>query len=253
MTAGAMREEAGKTREEIGNPVPLPAVGAEPRDKDNGSTVAVIGDYRKDGYAHVRGLIPPEVAAAFLRRLRQDMGPDPVPLSRVSKHPNLLARPAFEVYGQFYPPLDFFLWGLTPAAGRLVGVDLLPTYAYLRLYREGDVCKVHSDRYACQHSLSLTLGYSDGKTWALEVERRRTDPSAKVDPDFGGSDFGAVEMAVGDAVLYQGVHHRHGRTTPNPNRWSAHIFLHWVERDGPYGDQAFDGRGPQGELDFGFG
>jgi hypothetical protein len=29
------------------------------------------------------------------------------------------------------------------------------------------------------------------------------------------------------------MHRRHGRTTPNPNGWSAHLFLHWVERGAP--------------------
>lgn len=221
-------------------------------EKQDEASMDVIGDYRKNGYAHLRELIPPEVAAAFLRQLKDDMGPNPVPLSRVKEHPNLLVRPAFEAYGHFYKPMNFFLWGLTPIVRQLVGADLLPTYDYLRVYRQGDVCKVHSDRHACQHSLSLTLGYSDGRPWALEVERGRTDPSARVDPDFGAADFGAVEMAVGDAVLYQGVHHRHGRTMPNPNRWSAHIFLHWVERDGPYGKEVFDGRGMPGAVDFSF-
>ena len=42
------------------------------------------------------------------------------------------------------------------------------------------------------------------------------------------------------AVLYRGVQHRHGRIKPNPNRWSAHLFLHWVDRDGPHAAQAFD-------------
>jgi len=41
-------------------------------------------------------------------------------------------------------------------------------------------------------------------------------------------------------VLYRGVQRRHGRTRPNPNGWSAHLFLHWVERGGPYADFAFD-------------
>ena len=47
--------------------------------------------------------------------------------------------------------------------------------------------------------------------------------------------------APGDAVLYRGVQHRHGRLTPNRNAWSAHLFLHWVERDGPFASHAFDG------------
>ena len=144
----------------------------------------------------------------------------------------------------------FFLWGLTPMVSQAVGKDLLPTYDYLRIYRKGDTCRVHSDRYSCEHSLSLTLGYSDDAPWDLQVEKRRTDPSAQVEENFP-SDFASIGMKPGDAVLYQGVHHRHGRTDPNPNRWSVHLFLHWVDRDGPYGEHAFDGRAPQ-KVDFSF-
>lgn len=210
----------------------------------------VIGDYRTEGYAHIEGLIPPEVARAFLERFRHELGPRPVALSQVKEHPNLLQRPALEVYGQHYYPMLFFLWGLTPLMSNLVGKDLLPTYDYLRVYRQGDTCRVHSDRYSCEHSLSLTLGYSDDKIWDLEVERQRTDPSARIDEQFEG-DFASIGLKPGDALLYQGVHHRHGRTSANPNRWSAHLFLHWVDRDGPYRDHAFDGNAPR-PVDFQF-
>ena len=46
--------------------------------------------------------------------------------------------------------------------------------------------------------------------------------------------------------------HRHGRTAPNPNAWSAHLFLHWVDRDGPYRDHAFDGQITPADVDFAF-
>lgn len=210
----------------------------------------LTGNYWADGYAKVEGLVSPEICAAFLERLKADLGPNPVNLSGVTQFPNLLERPALEVYGHHYYPMAFFLWGLTPTISRIVGKDLLPTYDYLRIYREGDVCRVHSDRYSCEHSLSLTLGYSDGKTWDLQVEPERSDPSAKVDRDFPAN-FASVGMEPGDAVLYQGVHHRHGRTEPNPNRWSAHLFLHWVDREGPYREHAFDGRIPA-NVDFAF-
>jgi hypothetical protein len=145
-----------------------------------------------------------------------------------------------------------FLWGLTPIMSEIVGRDLLPTYDYLRIYRSGDVCRVHSDRYSCEHSLSLTLGYSDGRVWDLQIEKARSDPSARVDPDFGDEAYSSVALNVGDALLYQGVHHRHGRTIPNPNRWSVHLFLHWVDREGPYRDQAFDGQVRPAPVDFSF-
>jgi hypothetical protein len=212
----------------------------------------VIGTYHADGYAHLRGLISPEVAQAFLRGLKEDVGSQPIPLSRVDQHPNLLRRAAFEVYGHHYKPMLYFLWGLTPIVSSLVGRELLPTYDYFRVYREGDVCRVHSDRYSCEHSLSLTLDYSDGEPWALEIGKERSEPSSRVEEDFGSEPFGSVSMGVGDAVLYQGVNHRHGRMTPNPNAWSAHLFLHWVDRDGPHREHAFDGNATMAQVNFTF-
>jgi hypothetical protein len=49
-------------------------------------------------------------------------------------------------------------------------------------------------------------------------------------------------MQPGDAVIYDGVNRLHGRHDPNPNEWSAHLFYDFVDRHGPYADQAFDRR-----------
>ncbi|MET1112761.1 MAG: hypothetical protein ABWX67_14675 [Allosphingosinicella sp.] len=211
-----------------------------------------VGSYHSDGYAHLQGLIPVEVAQAFVQQLKAAIGSAPIPVDRVPGHSNLLARPAFEVYGHHYPPMLHFLWGLTPIMSEIVGRELLPTYDYLRIYRSGDICRVHSDRYSCEHSLSLTLAYSDERIWDLQIETERSEPSARVDADFGGRPHSSVALEVGDALLYQGVHHRHGRTAPNPNRWSVHLFLHWVDREGPYRDHAFDGQAVPGKVDFSF-
>lgn len=209
--------------------------------------------YLDKGHVHLRQLIAPQVAAALLQQIKRDMGDAPIPLSGVDQYPSLLVRPAFEIYSHIYPPLQAFLLGLTPQMCELTGLHLLPTYCYFRLYREGDRCRVHSDRQSCEHSLSLTLDYSDGEPWSLEMGAERlAAPSAQVGEDFGGAAFSGVEMEVGDAVLYQGVHFRHGRISPNPNEWSAHLFLHWVERDGPYGEFAFDRQGAPEPVDFRF-
>lgn len=212
----------------------------------------VIGNYHENGYAHLQGMISPEIARAFMQSLKEDIGPGAIQLSRVDRHPNLLRRAAFEIYGPQYKPMLYFLWGLTPIVSSIVGRDLLPSYDYFRIYREGDVCHVHSDRYSCEHSLSLTLDYSDGAQWDLQVGKEHVAPSAQVEPDFGPEAYASIKMAIGDAVLYQGVHHRHGRITPNPNAWSAHLFLHWVDRDGPYRDHAFDGQMSMSPVNFKF-
>ena len=210
------------------------------------------GNYNELGYLHVEQLIPVEVARAFMLAIKEDLGPAPLELSTLTEHGAQLKRPAFEIYGHDYRPMNFFLWSLTPTISRLVGRELLPTYNYFRIYREGDICRVHSDRPSCEHSVSLTLDYSDDEIWDLQVANDRTPRAQPLAEDFGSDRHASVGMKVGDGVLYQGVHHRHGRITPNPNRWSAHLFLHFVERGGPYEDHAFDKRVSMKPVDFAF-
>jgi hypothetical protein len=202
----------------------------------------VIERYARDGYAPVPQLIAPSVANALLRQLAADMDARGAPLATQKNGSALLIREAIEVYGFHYPPMLTFLWGLTPFVSAAIGRDLLPAYSYFRIYQEGDICRVHSDRPSCEHSLSLTLDYSDGVPWDLEIGTDHiAAPKPIVEDDFGPAGFASVTMAPGDGVLYQGVNRRHGRVTPNPNAWSAHMFLHWVERDGPNAAFAFDG------------
>ncbi|MEA3015311.1 MAG: hypothetical protein QOI38_33 [Sphingomonadales bacterium] len=202
----------------------------------------VVGSYEEDGYALLRHVLDRRVAQAFLTRVTKDLGRTALPLTGAASRPAVLDRPVLQVYGRDYPPMQFFLWGLTPLMSRLTGRELLPTYGFFRVYRAGDILRVHSDREACEHSLSLTLDYSDGLVWPLEVGTRALSAAQKdIAEDFDGEEHASLEMEPGDAVLYRGTHRRHGRTEPNPNRWSAHLFCHWVERDGRYADRAFDG------------
>ena len=210
----------------------------------------VHGDYYGDGYAHLENLLPAAVAHEFLAQLKASLDATNVPLQGFYREAAMLKRPALEIYGAQHKPMQAFLWGLTPTMSALTQRDLLPTYAYFRVYREGDVCWVHSDRFACEHSLSLTLAYSDGKPWAFEIAKRRLERVEPVETTFQGDAFASLAMQPGDAVLYQGVHYRHGRVTPNPNRWSAHVFMHWIDSAGPYRSHAFDGKPTREPVDF---
>jgi len=121
-----------------------------------------------------------------------------------------------------------------------VGVDLLPSFVFFRLYFEGAVLRVHSDRPACEVSLSLTLESSDSLPWPLSVGTAPADETRGVEDDFGDEPFDSFTMNTGDGLLYRGTGQRHGRLVPNPNRWSAHAFLMWVDAAGEHRDQAFE-------------
>ena len=212
----------------------------------------VEGNYQRDGYALVRDMVPRGVARALMARIKADLPNGPVTPAADELTP-ILSRRAFEIYGNDYAPMQSFLWALTPAMEAVTGQKLIPTYDYFRLYREGDICRVHRDRAACEHSLSMTLDYSDDVPWPLEVGKLGDGgPQDLFTDDFGSEPSVALAMGVGDAVAYRGVDYRHGRTSPNPNGWSAHLFLHWVDPDGPFADQAFDGIGEPKPVNFTF-
>ena len=211
----------------------------------------VIGNFERDGFAHLRGLIPTEVAHAFMSRLKEATGGRPIPLSRPQHFPAVLKAPAFDVSSDVFKPMEFFLWALTPTMGQLIGKSLLPSYVYFRIYPKGHVCRIHSDRPSSEFGLSLTLEYSDDQIWDLQLGKERIESLYPLADDFGSMDYASIGMEVGDAVLYQGSHYAHGRMQPNPNRWSAHLFLFFVDSDGPYRQHAFDEKS-FGKVDFSF-
>lgn len=208
----------------------------------------IEGDYARDGYATIRGLIPPEVAANLFRQLQIDLKAAGQSFDTFAKAHPLSNQQTVDISGHFYRPLTTFLWGLTPIVGQLTGADLLPSYDYFRIYRKDDVCRVHSDRPSCEHSISLTLAYSDDVPWLLQVGSKRVTAEGPCFDDWGDEAHASVAMQPGDAVLYRGMDLRHGRTQPNPNRWSAHLFLFWVERGGTFAQHAFDEQRLRSEL-----
>jgi hypothetical protein len=198
-------------------------------------------EYRTRGSVHLPGLFPKAMLALFYNQLREFIAIEHGSWAKFTARGPLISKDAIEVYSMQYAPMQAFLWGLTPRIAEAAGCELLPTYAYLRLYQQGDICRVHSDRLACEHSLSLTVAYGDDKPWELSVGTQAiAEPSPVVSEGFDGAPYASLAMQAGDGVLYQGVHHRHGRLDPNPNSWSAHMFLHWVDPNGRYAEQAYD-------------
>jgi hypothetical protein len=209
----------------------------------------IEGDYNEDGYATIRGLIPPEVASNLFKQLQIDLAAAGKSFETFAKLNNISRHESVDISGHFYRPLTTFLWGMTPIISELTGADVLPSYDYFRIYQKDDICRVHSDRPSCEHSVSLTLAYSDGLPWPLEVGSTRVSGEGPYFENFGDEPSSAIEMQPGDAVLYRGSELRHGRTQPNPNRWSAHLFLFWVERGGEFEQNAFDVQRLRSELE----
>ncbi|MDG1417556.1 MAG: hypothetical protein P8J78_10605 [Maricaulis sp.] len=204
--------------------------------------------FENNGWALAHQLFPAEVAQAVLHGFQRELGNTRESYKGIWAKGPFTDNFCFESYAYNNAYHGAILWTLTPYMQAMSGKELLPTTSYFRVYRKGDVCKLHMDRPAAEYAISLTLGYSDGINWPLWVSedsfeaREDRDSQAAHIPD--DSQFGMlrVPMEPGDAVIYDGVQRLHGRNDPNPNRWSAHLFFDFVDRNGPYAKEAFDNR-----------
>lgn len=211
--------------------------------------------YHDHGYVVLRAVAPLTVANGLLG-LITNAAKRPEVAQQMLSRPSVNTRPSYEFHSSQFPTAFGFHWGLTSKVAEVTGKRLAPSYCFFRAYQKGDRCTVHSDRPACDHSMSLALGYSDDRVWPIEIGASFLNVeeanSIRIADDFGDEPYASIDLKAGDALIYKGVNHRHGRVTPNPNRWSAHLFLHWVDLDGPFAEWAFDKRPPPAPSDFAF-
>ena len=98
-------------------------------------------------------------------------------------------------------------------------LKLFPTYAYWRYYVFGAILAKHTDRPACEVSVTACIKKYDD--WPIFVE---------------GVSF---ELKEGDAVLYAGCDQEHERPGVYKGDGMAQVFLHYVNQNGPNKNHAY--------------
>lgn len=135
---------------------------------------------------------------------------------------------AYSMYGNLI--FEDLLSILTKNVSEMLKLELIPTYSFFSLYEKGNELKKHTDREACEISMSLCLGYepNDNK-WPIHLDDK------------------SIDLMPGDAVIYRGIDLTHWRE-PFGGNYQAQAFFHWNDKNGPYGDKyKFDGRKYLGE------
>lgn len=113
-----------------------------------------------------------------------------------------------------------------------IGIELLPSYSYTRLYSQKDVLEKHIDRESCEISATLSLAIP------AESDINPICFSTKKDDD----DFASVELKPGDACIYKGSELWHWRPPFTNQKWYLQTFLHYVKKNGKYQNMIYDGR-----------
>tara|TARA_B100000029_G_scaffold319826_1_gene312201 strand:+ start:913 stop:1500 length:588 start_codon:yes stop_codon:yes gene_type:complete len=121
-----------------------------------------------------------------------------------------------------HPIMMYVQFLLQKEIEKITGLNLLPTYNYFRIYRNGSILEAHKDRPACEVSATMLIGKNYSPTWALHVGE--------------GATSRAIVQDVGDFTIYRGCELNHWRETWETDADNYHIqlFVHFVDANGPY-------------------
>jgi hypothetical protein len=125
-----------------------------------------------------------------------------------------------------YNFIDFLemLCEKVPLVSSLIGENVLPTYSYARVYKDGSVLERHHDRHACE--ISLTIHLDGDKEWPIYIE---TPNGEEVE----------LILKSGDAMLYLGSVAEHWRNQFLGKEY-VQLFLHYVRSRGDKAYTYFD-------------
>ena len=104
-----------------------------------------------------------------------------------------------------------------PFMTEIMEEPMLPTYSYARVYANGETLKKHTDRFACEISVTLHLG-SDGTDWEIFM----TKPNGVAE---------SIILKPGQAVIYLGCISKHWRDEFKGEHYGQ-VFLHYVRSRG---------------------
>lgn len=111
-----------------------------------------------------------------------------------------------------------------PLVENYTELQLFKTYAFWRWYMKGETLLPHTDRLACEISITIFLG---GDPWDLYIK------------GYDGTRH-KVQQEVGDVLIYRGCELEHWREEFEGNN-NAQVFLHYVDQNGPNKKHKDDG------------
>ena len=189
--------------------------------------MSTIEDFKNNKYCYVKNAVPKDICDMVTRYTifeeNKNFSPE---------------RPGLQVpgtHGRHYDSLmESILIYCWPIIEKNTGLSLFPTYSYYRLYRPGSSLLPHKDRESCEVSASLFLGRNyEGESWKLYIEEN------------------GYSMQPGDLIIYRGTELNHYRYEFDEAEGSYHsqVFLHYVDRNGPYAEYKYDKRIGIGGID----
>lgn len=99
---------------------------------------------------------------------------------------------------------------------KAVGTKVLPTYAYSRIYVKGEELAPHTDRPACE--ITVSVNFDCDQVWPIYIHDSNLNPQR-------------IDLNPGDAAIFLGCFMDHWRD-PFEGEFCTQSFLHYVRKDG---------------------
>jgi len=117
---------------------------------------------------------------------------------------------------------DTILENVWPFLENIIKEELIPTYSYLRLYKNNNILPKHIDKTSCEISMTIQLGRSHNYVWPIFIGKNK------------------FELAEGDGIIYKGyeVPHWREKCKGPDGYYSGHLFLHYVKANGKFKELA---------------
>lgn len=167
----------------------------------------------EQGYIHLPKFITASQAVDYSNKLKQYTqnmaGDDQAPSSRACYNPPFLVE---------------LLCNKVVEVSSVLGAQVLPTYSYARVYLANSFLALHTDRPACE--VSLTIHLDGDKQWPICFQKPNGMTRSLI-------------LDRGDAAIYSGCDIPHWRPIFN-GTWYSQVFLHYVISMGQFHDHYFD-------------
>ena len=199
-----------------------------------------MNTFKKDRYQVIRNAVSKEVCDIAYRYLQISAEADYWLLKNNATHEGNFLVGKFKdpqvpnSYAKYADRLmETLLIKTIPVMEKKTGLKLVPTYAYCRLYKNGNILKRHKDRPSCEISTTLCLG---GDPWAIFIDPTGADNVIDEYKNIHkpNAPKGAkVLLKSGDMIIYSGCELEHWRE-PFQGRLCGQVFLHYNHADGPF-------------------
>ena len=111
------------------------------------------------------------------------------------------------------PIMESLLVNKTKLVSDEVGLELLPTYSFWRMYTKFADLKKHKDRQSCEISITTMIDGDTNFSWPIYID---------------GTE---INLNIGDAAVYLGCDLLHWRDEFLGD-YQSQVFLHYVNKNG---------------------